>query len=49
MLSIVQVLARQERGDRIFRDFLRRMQNMKTDMELAVAEHVAALEGAPPV
>ena len=36
------MLARQEQGDRILRDLLRRMQNMKADMESAAADHAAA-------
>ena len=39
------MLARLERGDRILRDLLRRMQIMKTDMESAAADDVAALTG----
>ena len=42
---LLQMLARQERGDRILRDLLRRMQNMKADMENAAADHVATLAG----
>ena len=44
-----QMLARQERSDRILRDLLRRMQIMEKDKEDTAAAHAAALAGARPV
>lgn len=46
--AIAVVLVRQERGDRILRDLLRRIHNMKANMDPTVAEHVVALAGARP-
>ena len=39
------MLARQVRGDRILRDLLRLMQNMKTEMESTAVEHATVLAG----
>ena len=39
------MLVRQERGDRILQDLLRRMQIMKRDMESVAVDHAAALVG----
>ena len=39
------MLVRQEQGDRILRDLLRRIQIIKKDMESAAADHATALVG----